>query len=178
MSRIPLGILASSLPSGGNALTLISTTILNSTSSSVTFSSIPATYKHLQIRFAGNSTTNGSDFEIQFNSDTATNYSTHWLVGTGSSVSSAGLANQSIMLAFGVQTGMNTTATTAVIVDILDYANTNKYKTMRSLAGTTTTEICLTSGSWRSNTAVSSITLKTANYAYTAGSRFSLYGVS
>lgn len=59
--------------------------------SSVTFSSIPAGYKHLQLRGMGqtNRGTYGIDeLGIRFNGDTASNYSAHMVLGDGASASS------------------------------------------------------------------------------------------
>jgi hypothetical protein len=182
MSLMPLGLLSFSAGGGagsGNALTLISTQILASATSSITFSSIPGTYKHLQLRIAVNSTATGADIELQCNSDTASNYSMHWILGAGSSVTSGAVASFSAMVAFGQNTGLATTATTAAIIDILDYTSTSKYKTMRSLAGATVSnEVGLYSGFWRSTAAITSLTVKTGASTYVANSRFSLYGVA
>jgi hypothetical protein len=74
---------------------------------------------------------------------------------------------------------LGTTAPTATVTDIIDYANTNKYKTLRSLGGTDrngTGEIQLASGLWMNTTAISSIQITTgANFTTTT--QFALYGV-
>ena len=87
-----LGIMASAMsgnlfaPSG--AYDSIATTTLSSSASSITFSSIPATYTHLQIRgIVGDVTGGQASILAQLNGDTATNYSTHFLTGNGSAAS-------------------------------------------------------------------------------------------
>lgn len=171
---------------GGAAMELISSTILSSASASVSFSSIPATYKHLQIRMTAR-TSDSVNFgieglRVQFNSDTNANYSAHDIMGNGSSVGSNGYTNLSAM-----NPGVNPTSMQASgvfgarIIDLLDYASTAKYKTLRSFSGHSASEsrVYLSSGSWRSTSAVSSIQLFNGNsYNFTAGSRFSLYGIS
>lgn len=186
MSLIPLGILASSLPSGGNALTLISTAYGTGSSGIIDFSSIPSTYKHLQIRITSKVTTGTgglSGLGVQFNSDTASNYDSHYLAGTGSSVISGALTNFTY-----AYTGYSTDNTTAnnysgFIMDILDYASTNKRKTIRTLQGivepsTNNTYAQIFSSEWRSNSAITSIRVfDDGSKSFASGSRFSLYGV-
>jgi len=101
--------------------------------SSVTFSSIASTFKHLQLRvtYAPWTTTNG-DFKMRINSDSGSNYSRHGLYGNGASAVFYGLTNETYV---GAGYGANGGYVSLVIIDVLDYANTNKYKTSRALAG-------------------------------------------
>ena len=106
--------------------------------STITFSSIPSTYKHLQIRWLArdNFASQGSDANMRFNSDSGSNYSWHQLTGDGSTAQAYASTSQTAMRA-GRVTG--TTAGTNVfgvtVLDILDYASTSKNKTVRNLAG-------------------------------------------
>ena len=76
------------------AYELISTTILSTTATSVTFSSIPSTYKHLQIRYIARATTGGvANFTMTFNG-TSSGYSYHGLYGDGASAAALGAASQ------------------------------------------------------------------------------------
>jgi hypothetical protein len=66
----------------------------------------------------------------------------------------------------------------AGIVDILDYANTNKYKTLRALAGVDfngSGRVGLTSGLWQSTSAINAITLEGSSFVQY--SSFALYGI-
>jgi hypothetical protein len=68
----------------------------------------------------------------------------------------------------------------ANVIDILDYANTNKYKTARGLGGYDTNgggEILFSSGNWRSTAAITSITLNTDATNWTTATTFALYGI-
>ena len=154
-------------------------------SSAITFSSIPSTYQHLQIRILSRSTRaqTGDYISMQFNSDTGSNYSYHGLGGDGANTVAFGYATQTLM---DVERASAATATSGVfgitVVDILDYANTSKYKTMRSLGGFDNNgsgELYLTSGSWQNTNAVNTITLKaqggTSNFVQY--SSFALYGI-
>lgn len=156
---------------------LISEVVLNGNATSITFdvSTLASTYKHLQIRGAYRyvTSTGAEAFTLTFNGDTGTNYSHHRLLGNGSSVSStAGTSTSSIFA------GFITSQFGGIVLDILDAFSTSKYKTTRALMGAlgSVNEIHLTSGNWRSTSAVTSITLTSAASAIQSGSRFSLYG--
>jgi hypothetical protein len=162
----------------------IATITAGSTVSSIEFTSIPQTYTHLQIRGIVRSTNAGQadEVQVQFNSDTASNYSTHQLTADGANVASGGLANASSM--YGVYTtGSAATANAfgAIVMDILDYKDTNKYKTIRDISGldqnTSVGFILMRAGNWRSNSAVTSIKLFAQSSNIAQYSSFALYGV-
>jgi len=92
--------------------------------STITFSSIPSTYQHLQIRaFVGNSTGAGALF-IRFNGDTTTaNYNHHRLTANGSTVfASSGSPDTGVAAFYAIQT--TSTCFGGCIVDIHDYTST------------------------------------------------------
>jgi len=147
--------------------------------SSITFSSIPATYTHLQVRGI---MLNGSavDNWMQFNSDTGSNYSYHQLVGSGTAASSSSVASAS-KIPFGYIDGTSSQPS-SFVCDILDYANTNKYKTSRMLWGyetnaATYADIRIISGNWRNTNAITSITIYPNSGNFNTYSSFALYGV-
>ena len=152
----------------------------------ITFASIPATYSHLQIRAIGRTdrTTASIDgFRIQFNNVTTTaQYRSHFIVGTGASTGSADEGNTAgiINQRFSTQTATSNMYGAAVI-DILDYANTNKNKTVRCLGGTDQNgsgEVYLTSGVWLNTDAVSEIDIvPNIGTNFVQYSSFALYGI-
>jgi len=159
----------------------IATVTLGSAASSIDFTSIPSTYQHLQIRFMGAMTTGGpDDLRIQFNADTGNNYARHYLIGNGSSPSASGTATTS----FGV-IGANTLPTTSntfgvAIIDILDYDDTNKYKTMRALAGHDANGsgyVGMSSTLWQNTNAINSIKLYPISSTFPIYSTAALYGI-
>ena len=146
----------------------------------VEFTSIPATYTHLQLRITARST--GSlDVIYRLNSDTtASNYRTHLLYGNGSGATSATIANQAYI------TDIASTSTIAdtfgvAVVDFLDYANTNKYKVSRSLGGFdmngATGYILLMSSLWQNTNAITSIKMNPITGSFAQYSHFALYGI-
>ena len=168
----------------------IATTTLNVASSTVTFSSIPQTYTHLQLRIFAQDvrTTYGiTEIKLTFNGDTSSNYSQHQIFGDGATATAGGTANTSAITLCDGTIGTTTGGTFGVgITDILDYTNTNKYKTLRYIGGVDINgtiagyggRVGLSSGNWRSTTAISSITLISNSLInFSANSRFDLYGV-
>jgi hypothetical protein len=189
MALFPLGILSAAGAGGGvagPAYELIETQVLGSSTPSITFSSLgtySSTYKHLQIRItARSSRSSGLDgIALRLNSDTATNYSDHYLRGDGSTVTS-GASTSSTHSALGIIPAASATNNVfgGLFVDLLDVYSTTKNKTIRSLYGMTTTNyVGLNSGLWRNTAAITSITLFQTEGAnnLVAGSRFSLYGI-
>jgi hypothetical protein len=184
---IPLGIFATAGAGGAaaGAFEQISTTILSSDTTSVTFSSLPSTYKHLQIRYAvrGSRAANDDFIALQFNGDTGSNYWYHYLEGTGSSVNASSIvsAENRIRLGNVPAASAATSSFSGGVIDILDYAATTKNKTIRTLNGHHATpvapRIALRSGLWLNTSAVSSITFLALNGGWVTGSRFSIYGI-
>jgi hypothetical protein len=180
-----LGIIASSISGHlytlvGNYDALATVTVPSGGLSSITFAGIPTTgYTHLQLRVA---TVAPGEINhlIQFNGDTASNYSWHELYGTGSAAA-AGASTSASSIKGGYNGG---TLPASAVIDILDYANTNKYKTTRGLTGSdnntgSNNYILFRSGSWRSTSAINSINISTTGIggAFSEYSSFALYGV-
>lgn len=157
----------------------------------VFFNNIPSNFTHLQLRVYGRgnlSTTAWQTSGVQFNLDgTGGNYNGHemWANGSNQGTTSAGFfnawfnspympGNNSLANTFGIQ-----------IIDILDYTNTNKFKTIRAIGGfddnntsTTNQRIGVYSGQYRSTNAITSITYNVAGNTFIAGSRVDLYGIA
>ena len=151
--------------------------------STIEFTSIPSTYTHLQIRGIGRTTTATTSvaFFTQFNSDTASNYNYHYMYADSTTAYSGGSANESNIYAFRT-TGASATSGMfgAGVIDILDYKNTNKYKTLRSLSGENRNGdgyVFYCSGAWRSTSAITSIKLFYSSGNFAQYSQFALYGI-
>lgn len=174
-----LGIIASSLPAAAGDFESIATTTLSTTTASVTFSSIPATYTHLQVRITAlGDTATGYDVTMRFNSDTASNYNWHRLYGTGSSALAQGSLT-SVTSMYVAADAVRTTYPFVSVIDILDYADTNKYTTIRNLNGFDQNgagAVTLWSGLWRNTAAVNSIAITVAANNLAQYSHFALYG--
>ena len=162
---------------------LISTTILGTATSSVTFSSLAtysSTYKHLQLRIAARSSSASSfSGRLRFNGDTGANYSFKQLLGNGSSVLSTADSCQTGTDILPVSNSTSTASSFGgAVIDILDSYSTTKNKTLRSLAGFALGAVYLRSGAWYNTASVTSIDLYMQDATnFIAGSRFSLYGI-
>lgn len=173
---------------GGSAASdyeLISTTLLTGTQNAISLTSIPGTYKHLQLRYTlrGDSGfTGGQNVDITFNSDTGSNYAWHQMSSSGSTPTTSGASSQSVIRQNqGYPLGGNASGIyCAAVMDILDYASTTKTKTVRRMQGVlvpSNSWIKLDSGLWNSTDALTSINISGTNNNFVAGSRVSLYGV-
>ena len=166
----------------------IATVTVSVAASSITFSSIPNTYKSLQIRSISKDTDasyNGyTSAIISFNGVTAgSNYAFHRLNTASGSVVAYGAANSQIALdTMDASSGSGMTNIYAnSIIDIIDYASTSKNKTLRYIGGfdnnSTNGGISLVSGLFINTSAISSITITANDIAWAIGSSFALYGV-
>ena len=167
---------------------LATVTVPSGGASSITFSAIPSTYKHLQIRYISaqtNASVGSSYSQLNFNSDTGGNYTNHVLYGDGSNAVAS--TDGTSLTTFYVEkdsarTGAGANIFGATVMDILDYANTSKNKTVRYLSGveantaSTQFRVSFGSGLWMSTSAISSIVF-TGAYSYAQNSQFALYGV-
>jgi hypothetical protein len=164
----------------GSTYTPIATTTLGSSAASYTFSSIPSTYTDLVLVVAGTTSVNGEAILMQYNGDTATNYSFTYLYGTGSSAAS-GRQSSRAYAALNWGTAFSSTEQSNAIVTIHNYANSTTYKTCiarnnnpngSSLAGT---EAIVSL--WRSTAAINSILVKSGSGNMNAGFTLTLYGI-
>jgi hypothetical protein len=150
-------------------------------SSEIEFASISSSYTHLQLRCSALTSTSGKVMVLRFNSDTGGNYTWHYLNGDGTSASAGNATGNGFARFFGQNVGTNTANPTAAFVDILDYTNTNKYTTIRALAGCDNNgsgEVSLQSSLWLNTAAITNIKIRTndgSNYAQY--SSFALYGI-
>lgn len=164
----------------------IATVTGNGSATSLTFSSIPSTYKHLQIRtFSRNTfgTSNLFNMSIILNSDTGTNYTQHTLTGNGATVSANANTGQTAATGpYSTTDGTTANAFSAGIIDIINYASTSNYKTIRVFTGNETNsgntigQVGMRSSLWLNTSAINTITIS-LSYAFSSGTTFALYGI-
>lgn len=178
-----LGIWASAQQSAAATSfdSIATTTVGAGGSSTITFSSIPSTYTHLQLRAYFTTASGGTGLSATFNSDSGANYGTHFLIGQGTSASASNYLSQNAAYLMGFSAGSSTTDPAPVITDILDYTNTNKNTTVRTLSGVDKNgsgEVALVSNLWLNTAAITSITLfNGGSIKYNQYSSFALYGI-
>lgn len=180
-----LGIFASGITNSklGSYESIQTVTVGAGGASSVSFTSIPSTYKHLQIRGIARANANIAGALIRFNGDTTSNYVFHELNGNGTAASASASTTQTSALGSYITPS---TATASIfsgfVIDILDYSSTNKNKTIRTLSGYDNNGsglVGLTSGLWYATPA--SITqidiLAQSSNSFVQYSTFALYGI-
>lgn len=179
-----VGLLAPQVAASTNSYESIMTATGTGSSGTISFTAIPATYKHLQIRFLTRSTRSAtsSNIFIGFNSDTTTgNYYGHMIEGNGSAASASAKIGTSTSFMSATSAASNTSGIfSGGVIDVLDYANTNKYKTSRGLSGYDANGsglLYLASGLWMSTAAISSIQITDPLGNFATGSQFALYGI-
>jgi hypothetical protein len=150
----------------------------------ITFNTIPSTYKHLQLRgFMQNNrgTFSTSTYLLRANSDSGSNYYNHILVGNGSNASAAAYSDTAVNPNDASGTGVSNVFG-ATIIDILDYTNTNKNTTFRMLNGVDINAsggfVSLNSALWNNTAAITTLTITPAHGTlWNQYSSFALYGI-
>jgi hypothetical protein len=173
-----LGIMASSRPAFElvGSYDSLATVTLSAATASVTFTGIPTGYKHLQIRALYETVTNADNIGMTLNGSTVLSRM-HYIYGNGSSAIAGSSTDNLITL----QAGVSTTSYYGMVIDILDYQNTNKNKTVRVLGGADFNGsgiVYLSSGLYSTTSAVSSLSLQGfGGQTIAQYSQFALYGV-
>lgn len=194
ISSVKTGAIGDSLLAGNaayNPSSYESIATLNGSGSSntVTFSSIPSTYKSLQIRVAAISTNttpvSGQNIFATFNGDSSANYTRHSLEGDGAgnvSASGSTASTSMILRSLAVSSGTNIAGTS--IIDLENYSSITQNKTLRALAGANVNSssafisfVGLFSGLWINTAAITSISLRSGSGNFATSSVFSLYGI-
>lgn len=156
----------------------IATTTLGSAASSITFSSIPATYTDLRIAFVGTESTAGFNYaNLRFNADTGSNYSFTYLTGNGTSAASARNTSQTRIRL--TEYGLSNTIPAMILVDIFSYAGATNKTILSSSAedynGSGMMEAKV--GLWSNTAAINSITLVNLVSNFAIGTTATLYGI-
>tara|TARA_R100001244_G_scaffold58606_1_gene49490 strand:+ start:639 stop:1160 length:522 start_codon:yes stop_codon:yes gene_type:complete len=165
---------------------VIETVTLTGDVASVTFSGIPATFEHLQVRCATRAAgaAAGMAFFIEFNGSAGTAYSTHGMAGATSAIYGLRLTGEAKISVFNGTHGTSVDASelAPLILDVMDYKNTNKNTTVQLLYGSAVTltaneRVTFGSGLWDSTAAITSIKFTPSSGDLVTGSTFTLYGI-
>lgn len=179
-SKVP----AANLPAGG--MTKIDEVVLGAAAADITFSAIPATYRHLKVVFSGRGAAASSSRElrVRFNGDAGGNYDRESLRGndtTAAAFTSAGGTYIGGMEIAGDSAPAGRVG--AVSIDIPDYRGTTFHKALLATCfaarGTTGPDLFVFTigGLWRSTAAITSVTLLLETGNFMAGSVATLYGM-
>ena len=172
---------AGAAAAAGDYQSIATVTVGSGGSSSIDFTSIPSDFVHLQIRLLARGTfaDDMDNISVKLNgSSSASGW--HLLRGNGSAANSYGYTIYTPSIPYIPAATMSSGIFGASVLDILDYADTNKYKTWRALTGgdrNGSGYITLSSGLYQSTSAISSITLSFNNGNAAQYSHFALYGI-
>lgn len=180
-----IGIIASSGGvAGGDYESITTVTVGSGGASTVTFSSIPSTYQHLQIRCIAQAAHSGNDYDqfaLRFNSDSGNNYSYHLVRGNGvNAAAGSGVSGTKTYAVYNSLVSGSSSIFGASVIDLLDYKDTTKNKTIRSIGGADfngSGGVALGSGLWMNTSAITSIVLSNDNGNWNQYSSFALYGI-
>ena len=151
--------------------TPIATNTLSSSAASVTFSSIPGTYKDLVLVATAPSGDNNE--VLRFNNDTGSNYSWTRMWGNGTDALSSRSASDTYIR----NTGGDLSSQNIVIINIQNYSNATTYKTTLGRGANTPALTMATVGLWRNTSAITTITYSVTANTFATGSTFTLYGM-
>ena len=158
--------------------TPIASQTLSSAAASVTFSGIPQTYTDLVIVANIKGDTGNVGLNYQFNSDTASNYSSTVLAGDGTSASSDRYSNQTSAF-FTSNYGAGTNDWVTVISNIQNYANTTTNKTILTRWSKGTGQLTAAVALWRKTPeAINTIKISALGVNFASGTTFNLYGIA
>jgi hypothetical protein len=180
-----LGALVGSFVPAGGSFESIATANGNG-GTTITFSSIPQTYKHLQVRYTARANSGAGILgavELNFNGVSGTSYASHRLWGNGLNGNTAGTDSQPSIQNLTIAGGAIASNVYGVgIVDIQDYSSTTRNKTVRCLigldqnSGNTSAQILMLSGLFNSTSAITSMTFTLAA-GFNSSTVYSLYGI-
>ena len=175
-----VALLESGAGGGGGAFESIATATGTGSSGTITFSSIPSTYQHLQIRGNILPTTAAGNLFLRVNGLSTSIYAYHLLYGNGTAATATGSATQSRVYIESTTITKDTTNPTSFIIDIQDYASTTKNKTIRNFYGLDKNgsgEVVLSSGLVVDTQAIGSLTVNLLSASFATSSTVSLYGI-
>ena len=161
--------------------TLIDSTTLTSSASTITFSSIPQTYRDL-VLVAQFETSAAAVPNMQFNLDTGSNYYYVYATGNGSSATSS--SGNTSSLSFNQEIFANTATPYLATVQLLDFSATDKHKSILIRANNQQEPVTglvgagMQAGRWANTSAITSILIRTGGGNFEIGSTFSLYGIA
>jgi hypothetical protein len=144
---------------------------LGSAAASVTFSSIPATYRDLVFVMNGTVASN-PDLLLSFNGDTSNIYTNVLMEGAGGVAGSFSITRTGIFVMSG------STVRIMMSAQIMDYSATDKHKTVLSRGDNPTVQVLGGAGRWPSTAAITSLAVRAGASTFDSGSTFALYGIA
>jgi hypothetical protein len=149
---------------------------LGSSASSVTFSSIPATYRDLVLIHTGTSTnTSVNSLQIRVNGDSGSNYFGVVMASDNGTIGSASFTDSGFIAGYTLNTGPS-----GNIAQIMDYSATDKHKTMITRNNTMPdSRVRSIAMRWANTAAITSLLCRIDSGAsFNSGTTLALYGIA
>jgi hypothetical protein len=159
-----------------NTYTPLATVTLGGSDASITFASIPATYRDLILVING-STTGNADFGLRFNGDSGANYSFVYMGGNGSGTASGANSGETQVVLDAYF--WRSTERSNLVAQIMDYSATDKHKTVLSRNSVASGGVDAFANRWANTAAITSVEVRvsTGGQSFATGTTLSLYGV-
>jgi hypothetical protein len=177
---VPTGLITAAMIAEGAVPKVLARSVLGGTAASFSFTSIPATYHSLRFQFLLRTNAGSSCFlGIRFNNDSgATQYAYETLFGNGSAAQAFQSTGDSLVYTSELmRTADAANAFSGGIIDIYDYAATDKNKMMFSLNGWPTVGVYGVAAGWKSNAAINRVDFIPSVGSFIAGSSVTLWGM-
>ena len=152
--------------------TALANITLGSSASSVSFSSIPASFRDLVLVVAGTNTASGH-LNIRYNGDTGSNYSRVVMEANAPNGARSFSATESALFVF-----VMTTTQGNLVHQVMDYSATDKHKTSLSRENRSSDQVSATAGRWANTAAITSMTATVDANQMATGTTLSLYGIA
>jgi hypothetical protein len=151
------------------------------TGTTVSFTSIPQTYKHLRMHIVGRSSYTAYDQAayVNFNSDTGSNYRRRYTLSNGAMplYATSGAASHTWVLPDYPGSYIDSNNFASGVCEIFDYSDTNKITTLSAFGGYATGGWGQSTGYWNNTAGVTRIDIVIANGNWVSGSHLALYGI-
>lgn len=148
----------------------LANTTVGSTTNSVTFASIPGTYRDLVLV---TNPVGDSYLSLQFNNDTGSNYPYNAMFGTGS----AAQAQNGTFVRVGMTYPLTTTYENPTFFYIMDYSATDKHKTVLYRGNSAGAGVWAGASRWANTNVITTIKVFSESGNFNAGSQLALYGI-
>jgi hypothetical protein len=149
---------------------------LGAAAASVTFGSIPATYRDLVLIINGSTSAN-ADVVLRFNSDDGSNYSFVYAAGNGTTAISGAAGSQTSIVLNAYF--WRSTEVASLVINIMDYSATDKHKTVLSRNNVASAGgVDMFANRWANTAAITSVQCRpfgVQNFA--SGCTFAVYGI-
>ena len=155
-----------------NAMVALANITLGSSQATVTFSSIPGTYRDLYVVINGQTTGALNNVQVQFNGDTAANYIAVRMLGDGTTAAYASSGTQSF-----VQWGDMGNIDTVITGSVMDYSATDKQKATLVRGNNAFGVASAYTGRWASTAAITSMKFTAGAGSFNTGVVISLFGI-